>query len=42
MQTTKVRDLQGKIVEQELEHRKLQDENYNFKTRLETQVLKHS
>lgn len=38
MQNSKVRDLQSKIIEQEFEHKKLEDENYNYKTRLDRQV----
>ena len=38
MQAGKVRELQGKIVDEEHEHRKLEDEIYNFKSKLATQV----
>ena len=39
MQAAKVGDLQGKIAEEELVQRKLEDENFNFRSRLETQVI---
>ena len=39
MQAGKVRELQGKIVDQEHEHRKLEDEIYNFKSKLAAQVM---
>ena len=39
MQAAKVRELQGKIVGEEHEHRKLEDEIYNFKSKLASQVM---